>query len=121
MSKFELNDKVAIVTGGGGTAHGIGRSISLSVAGMGAKVAVVGRHRDALDRVVAEIREQVGEAVAVPADVTDPMQVERMVAGDTGCVRQRRYPREQCRRHLFRQTRGNLAARLDEQYRPQSQ
>ena len=81
MSKFELNDKVAIVTGGGGTAHGIGRSISLSVAGMGATVAVVGRHRDALDNVVAEITERGGEAAAILADVTDPMQVERMVAG----------------------------------------
>ena len=40
----------------------------------------MGRHRDAPDRVVAEIREQGGEAVAVPADVTDPMQVERMIA-----------------------------------------
>ena len=81
MSRFELNDKVAIVTGGGGTAHGIGRSISLSVAGMGATVAVVGRHRDALDRVVAEITERGGEAAAILADVTDPVQVEKMVAG----------------------------------------
>ena len=81
MSKFELNDKVAIVTGGGGTAHGIGRSIALSVAGMGATVAVAGRHRDALERVVGEIREQGGRAMAIPADVTDPMQVERVVAG----------------------------------------
>ena len=81
MSRFELNDTVAIVTGGGGTAHGIGRSIALSFAGMGARVAVVGRHRDALDRVVAEITERGGEAAAILADVTDPMQVERMVAG----------------------------------------
>lgn len=80
MSKFELTGKVAIVTGGGGTAHGTGRSIALSVADAGAKVAVAGRHREALDGVVAEIRERGGEAAAIPADVTDPAQVESMVA-----------------------------------------
>ena len=81
MSKFELHDKVAIVTGGGGTAHGIGRSIALTVAGAGAKVAVVGRHRDALDEVVADIEGQGGAATAIVADVTDSVQVEDMVAG----------------------------------------
>lgn len=80
MSKFELTGKVAIVTGGGGTAHGTGRSIALSVAGAGAKVAVVGRHREALDGVVAEILERGGQAAAIPADVTNPTQVESMVA-----------------------------------------
>ena len=80
MSKFELNGKVAIVTGGGGTAHGIGRSIALSLARAGARVAVVGRHRGALDRVVAEIRDPGGEATAIVADVTQPPQVEGMVA-----------------------------------------
>ncbi len=79
MSRFELTGKVAIVTGGGGTAHGTGRSIARSVADAGAKVAVVGRHRDALDGVVAEIREHGGQAAAIPADVTDAMQVETMV------------------------------------------
>ena len=81
MSRFELNDRVAIVTGGGGTGHGIGRSIALSVAGAGARVVVVGRHRDALDRVVEEIRGRGGDAAAVTADVTDPAQVERMIEG----------------------------------------
>ena len=80
MSKFELNGKVAIVTGGGGTAHGIGRSIALSLARAGARVAVVGRHRGALDRVVAEIQDPGGEATAIVADVTQPPQVEDMVA-----------------------------------------
>ena len=80
MSRFELNGKVAIVTGGGGTGHGIGRSIARVIAGAGAKVAVVGRRRDALDRVVTEIREKGGEAAAIPADVTDPAQVEKMIA-----------------------------------------
>lgn len=81
MSRFELNDRVAIVTGGGGTGHGIGRRIALSVAGAGARVVVVGRHRDALDRVIEEIRGRGGDAAAIIADVTDPAQVERMIEG----------------------------------------
>lgn len=80
MSKFELTGKVAIITGGGGTAHGTGRSIALSVADAGAKVAVVGRRREVLDGVVAEIRKRGGQAAAIPADVTEPTQVESMVA-----------------------------------------
>jgi NAD(P)-dependent dehydrogenase (short-subunit alcohol dehydrogenase family) len=32
MSKFELQDKIAIVTGGGGSVHGIGRGIALAYA-----------------------------------------------------------------------------------------
>ena len=47
---------------------------------MGATVAVAGRHRDALESVVGEIREQGGQAMAIPADVTDPIQVERMIS-----------------------------------------
>ena len=81
MSRFELNDRVAIVTGGGGTGHGIGRSIALSMAGAGARIVVVGRGRDALDRVVEDIRELGGDAAAVTADVTDPAQVEQMIEG----------------------------------------
>ena len=81
MSRFELKGKVAIVTGGGGTAHGIGRSIAISVAGAGARVVVVGRHQDALDKVVEDIRERGGGAAAITADVTDPAQVEGMIEG----------------------------------------
>ena len=80
MSKFDLDDKVAIVTGGGGTAHGIGRSIALSMAEVGAKVAVVGRTREPLNRVVEEIRDRGGEATAILADVTDPPQADDMIS-----------------------------------------
>ena len=80
MSQFDLTDKVAIVTGGGGTVHGIGSCIACTFALAGAKVAVVGRHQAALDKVVAQIKGQGGEAVAITADVTDPAQVDNMVA-----------------------------------------
>ena len=51
MYQFELVNKVAIVTGGGGTSHGIGSSIALTLAKAGARVVVVGRNRNSLDKV----------------------------------------------------------------------
>ena len=80
MSQFELTDKVAIVTGGGGTSHGIGSCIADTFAKAGAKVVVVGRHEDSLNKVVEKIKDADGEAVAVTADITDPAQVDEMVA-----------------------------------------
>ena len=79
MSQFELNDKIAIVTGGGGTSHGIGRCIAQTLASAGAKVAVVGRNQAPLDQVVSEIQSQGGEAIGITADITDPSAVENMV------------------------------------------
>jgi 2-dehydro-3-deoxy-D-gluconate 5-dehydrogenase len=79
MSQFELNDKVAIVTGGGGTSHGIGSCIAQTLASAGAKVAVVGRTQAPLDQVVSLIKAQGGEAISIVADVTNPAAVESMV------------------------------------------
>ena len=79
MTQFELTDKVAIVTGGGGTSHGIGSCIAQTLASAGAKVVVVGRNKAPLDQVVAEIKSQGGEAISVIADVTDPTAVDNMV------------------------------------------
>lgn len=74
MSEFE--DKVAVVTGAGG---GIGRSHAIEFAKRGAKVVVndLGGsvsgdgQGDMADQVVAEIKEQGGEAVANKASVAD--------------------------------------------------
>jgi NAD(P)-dependent dehydrogenase (short-subunit alcohol dehydrogenase family) len=79
MSRFELTDKLAIVTGGGGTGHGIGKSIALAFAGAGANVVIVGRHQEPLDGILTEIQGLGRAAAAIVADVTDPVQVARMV------------------------------------------
>jgi len=76
MSKFELRDKVAIVTGGAG---GIGTSVALEYSKAGAKVVVSSRKREKLDKVVAEIKELGGEALAIATDVCDANQVDSMV------------------------------------------
>jgi len=79
MSRFELQDKVAIVTGGAGTAHGIGRCIALEYAKAGANVVVAGRNRANLDKVTSEIRALGRESLAIATDVTVPEQVDNMV------------------------------------------
>jgi NAD(P)-dependent dehydrogenase (short-subunit alcohol dehydrogenase family) len=72
-----LNQKVCIVTGGG---SGIGRATVLAMAGLGARVAVVGRTRSKLDEVVREVGSVGGSARAYVADVSDWDAVATMTA-----------------------------------------
>ncbi|CAG7623252.1 3-oxoacyl-[acyl-carrier-protein] reductase FabG [Paenibacillus solanacearum] len=73
-----LNGKVAFVSGG---SRGIGAAASLSLARLGAKVAVIYvRQADAAQALVDRIREAGGEAEPVQADVRDPEQVKAAVA-----------------------------------------
>lgn len=72
-----LAGKVAIVTG---SSSGIGKAIALRFGEEGARVVVAARRADLCERVAARIREGGGEAVAVPTDVTDEAQVERLIA-----------------------------------------
>jgi 3-oxoacyl-[acyl-carrier protein] reductase len=59
--------RVAVVTGG---AKGIGRAVTRSLAGGGAKVVVSGRDAAALEEACDETRRAGGEALAVTADVS---------------------------------------------------
>ena len=69
MAVDELAHRVALVTGASG---GIGRQLSLRLAGDGAAVAVhYGANREAAERVVETIRAGGGQAVALAADLRD--------------------------------------------------
>ena len=69
LPEGSLEGRVALVTGGG---TGLGRSIALELARLGAAVAVCGRRREPLDETAAEIGES---GFAVQCDVREPGQV----------------------------------------------
>ncbi len=73
---IRLDNRVALVTGG---SRGIGRAISLSLAGTGATVIVNFRgNQAAADETVTAITAAGGTAVAVQADVANGEDVERL-------------------------------------------
>lgn len=72
----QLTEQVALVTGAG---RGIGRSIALALAGEGARVALVARTKAQLHAVQAEIEAQGGQALSLPADVSDEAAVQALV------------------------------------------
>lgn len=73
---MQLADRVALITGGG---EGIGRATAMLFAREGAKVAVLGRHRENLDPVVDLIAAESGQAMAVCADVSDPGEMQAAI------------------------------------------
>ncbi len=81
-----LNDRVAIVTGGG---TGIGRGVALALAQQGSKVVVCGRRPDRLEQTVEAIQGLGGEAHSIQTDVGKEADIERLVQTTVerfGCI-----------------------------------
>jgi 2-hydroxycyclohexanecarboxyl-CoA dehydrogenase len=73
---MRLQDKTAIVTGGG---SGIGRAVALAVAREGAQVAIADIAVENANKVAAEIKAQNGRALTCPVDLSKGAQVQSMV------------------------------------------
>lgn len=72
---FSLEGKVAVVTGGTGV---LGGAMARGLAQAGAKVAIVGRRQDKADEVARDINGTGRTAIAVPGDVMDKAEMERV-------------------------------------------
>lgn len=75
--EFGLQDRVALVTGGG---RGIGKSISLALAAQGVSVAICGRTPETLEATAEEIRSHGVQAWPIQADVSQLENIQRFVS-----------------------------------------
>jgi NAD(P)-dependent dehydrogenase (short-subunit alcohol dehydrogenase family) len=76
-----LNGKSALLTGGGG---GIGRATALAFAREGARLAIVDSSSEAAQETVALVNQSGGQAMSFAGDVTEPAQVQAMIASVVG-------------------------------------
>ena len=78
MSQFDLNGKVAIVTG---SSRGIGLASAQHLAEHGAKVVISSRKQEACDTVAADLNARYGDgtAIAVAANISDKAGLQHLV------------------------------------------
>ena len=76
LGRFDLTDRVAVVTGG---SRGIGLAVARGFAAVGAKVVVASRKAEACERAAAVLRDGGAEVLAVPTHVGDLRQVASLV------------------------------------------
>src|SRR3954468_399961 len=77
LDLFRLDGKMALVTGGG---PGLGQYMAGALSDAGASVVLCSRKKEAREEVKAEIEGRGGKALALACDVTDPEDVDKVVA-----------------------------------------
>ena len=106
MPERRFDGRVAVVTGAG---QGIGRAVAERFATDGAAVAVADRNAETAAEVVGSIESSGGRAIAIPTDVTDPADAERLLRDHHEALRPDRRPGEQCRDPALHPGRRGLA------------
>jgi NAD(P)-dependent dehydrogenase (short-subunit alcohol dehydrogenase family) len=76
LERFRLDDRVALVAGGSG---GIGVRLCGALAGVGAKVAIVGRSEAGLEAAREAVEAAGAQALVLPADMTKEADADRVV------------------------------------------
>lgn len=74
---MKLRNRAALVTGG---SRGLGRALGAELARRGARVVLVARDADALDRTVAELRAAGGDVHGIAADIGDKRAIHAIAA-----------------------------------------
>jgi len=75
-ARYDLAGRVVLITGG---SRGLGLLLAREYARLGARLVLVARDGDALERAAAELRSGGSEVLAVRCDVTDRAQVRSML------------------------------------------
>lgn len=75
--RVSFQDKTVLITGG---SRGLGLILARNFLKEGARVVICGREESTLERARKELEHLGGEVLAVPCDVTDPVQVEALVS-----------------------------------------
>lgn len=76
LARFRLDGRVAVISGGSG---GIGQRLSVALAAVGARVAIIGRNGDRAGEVAEQVEAAGGEALPVAADVTRKAEADRAI------------------------------------------
>ena len=79
---MSLHNKTALITG---ASRGLGRALSLLLAGAGAAVVMVARHKEPLDAAVAAVTAAGGTAFGIVADLGDKQQIHA-IAGEAAAL-----------------------------------
>ena len=77
LNRLGLDGKTVIITGGG---TGLGLAMVRALARAGANLAIAGRRPGPIDDAASEVVALGRDAIAMPTDVTDSAQVDRLVS-----------------------------------------